>query len=210
MGILNMRAVVFICALLALAALVSACPKWTLYKQCDSSWGNKKLGTSSSQTICSAGCAMSSVAMALASYDEKINGDLVNPGNLNSWLNSNGGYEDSDLIVWSSVDKLGKVTFKEEVGSLSTSDLGKYVSDCYPVIANVRSGTHWVLITGATSSSQTWEVNDPGFSSTTYSYSDMSEFVVYTTSGGKSAFKRYVQAADHQNGEALLSDAQNF
>ncbi len=47
----------------------------------------------------------------------------------------------------------------------------------------VRSGTHWVLITGATSSPNNWEVNDPGFSQTTYSYSDMSEFVVYSTSG---------------------------
>lgn len=62
---------------------------------------SKKLGTSSSQTICTAGCAMSSVAMALASYSEKISGDLVNPGNLNNWLNNHNGYADTDLIVWS-------------------------------------------------------------------------------------------------------------
>ena len=37
---------------------------WTEYKQCDSKWGNNQLGTCS-QTICSAGCAMSSVAMIL-------------------------------------------------------------------------------------------------------------------------------------------------
>ena len=37
---------------------------WTAYKQCDSKWGSNKLGTCS-QTICSAGCAMSSVAMIL-------------------------------------------------------------------------------------------------------------------------------------------------
>lgn len=37
---------------------------WTEYKQCDSKWGSNKLGTCS-QTICSAGCAMSSVAMIL-------------------------------------------------------------------------------------------------------------------------------------------------
>jgi hypothetical protein len=38
---------------------------WTEYKQCDSSWGSNGLGTCS-QTICSAGCAMSSVAMILS------------------------------------------------------------------------------------------------------------------------------------------------
>lgn len=37
---------------------------WTEYKQCDSRWGGNQLGTCS-QTICSAGCAMSSVAMIL-------------------------------------------------------------------------------------------------------------------------------------------------
>ncbi len=108
---------------------------------------------------------MSSVAMALASYGEKINGDLANPGNLNSWLNSHGGYADSDLIVWSgalrsplspssssfpflfptnqqkkkkAINSLGTLKFKEEVGSLSTSSLGGFVSQCLPVIANVR------------------------------------------------------------------------
>ena len=59
-----------------------------------------KLGTSSN-TICSAGCAMSCVAMALATYKEDINGNLANPGNLNTWLNKNGGYASGDLIVWS-------------------------------------------------------------------------------------------------------------
>ena len=37
---------------------------WTEFKQCDSRWANEQLGTCS-QTICSAGCAMSSVAMIL-------------------------------------------------------------------------------------------------------------------------------------------------
>ena len=38
--------------------------------------------------------------MALASYGTYLNGALVNPGSLNQWLNANGGYADSDLIVW--------------------------------------------------------------------------------------------------------------
>merc|ERR1711974_362372 len=132
-------------------SLASSCPAWKMYKQCDSEWGDAQLGTSSSQTICTAGCAMSCVAMAIASYQEKINNALTNPGNLNDWLINNNGYASSDLIIWSAVDGLGKVHFKEEVGSLSSSSIANFVSKCYPVIVNVRSGTHWVLITGTTS-----------------------------------------------------------
>ncbi len=43
---------------------------WVLYKQCDSQWANEKLGTCATQTICSAGCAMTSVAMILATRNE--------------------------------------------------------------------------------------------------------------------------------------------
>lgn len=76
----------------------------------------------------------------------------------------------------------------EEVSSLSQSTLGKYVAACYPVIVNVRSGTHWVLITGATSNPNVWEVNDPYFNQSTYDYSGMSEFVVYTPTGSNKSF----------------------
>merc|ERR1712063_128829 len=157
-----------------------------------------QLGTSSSQTICTAGCAMSCVAMAMASYQEKINNGLTNPGNLNDWLINNNGYADSDLIIWSSVDGLGKVHFKEEVDTLSASDIANFVNKCYPVIVNVRSGTHWVLITGTTSNSDVFEVNDPYFSNTTYSLSDMSEFVVYNLSGSNSSIRRFKNKIKNQ------------
>jgi hypothetical protein len=63
------------------------------------------LGTSAN-TICKAGCAMSSVAMGLSGA-----GHNYNPSTLNSWLKSNGGYVSGDLIVWGSVSKIG-MTFK--------------------------------------------------------------------------------------------------
>jgi len=37
---------------------------FVLYKQCDTRWGSQQLGTCS-ETICSAGCLMTSLAMAL-------------------------------------------------------------------------------------------------------------------------------------------------
>lgn len=74
---------------------------YPMYKQCDSAWGHEQLGTSSN-TICSAGCLMTSVAMAL-----KGTGHNFNPSTLNSWLKSHGGYASGDLFVWGSVNSLG-------------------------------------------------------------------------------------------------------
>ena len=39
---------------------------WVMYKQCDSRWAYQQLGWCSGLTICTAGCAMSSAAMMLA------------------------------------------------------------------------------------------------------------------------------------------------
>ncbi len=69
------------------------CPKWILYKQCGESWSNDRLGTSSKNTICTAGCAMSSVSMYL-----QTRGISSNPGSLNAWLTKNGGYVSGDEL----------------------------------------------------------------------------------------------------------------
>lgn len=71
------------------------------FKQCDQRWAKEQLGTSSN-TICSAGCAMSSVAMGLAGV-----GKNFNPSSLNQWLKAHGGYVQQDLIVWGSVSPIG-------------------------------------------------------------------------------------------------------
>src|SRR5687768_10902377 len=69
-----------------------------LFKQCDSRWGNNRLGTGP-ETVCQAGCAMSSVSMIINSKGHAN----INPGSLNSWLISNGGFASGDLLVWTSV-----------------------------------------------------------------------------------------------------------
>ena len=95
-----------------LLVLVAAafCRTYPLFKQCDSRWGSHQLGTSSA-TICSAGCAMSSVAMGLAGV-----GKNYNPGTLNDWLKGHGGYVSGDLIVWGSVSPIG-LAFKAKVAN---------------------------------------------------------------------------------------------
>ena len=83
---------------------------YPLYKQCDPKWAQERLGTSSN-TICGAGCLMSSAAMAL-----KGTGHDFNPSTLNRWLTSHGGYASGDSFIWASIDKLG-VKFQGKVGN---------------------------------------------------------------------------------------------
>jgi len=46
------------------------------------------------------------MAMCLAGLGVKVNGQTSDPGTLNAWLKSNGGFS-GDLFVWGSVTKLG-------------------------------------------------------------------------------------------------------
>lgn len=144
---------------------------WTMYKQCDSSWGGNQLGTCS-DTICSAGCAMSSVAMMLTTK-----GTSKNPGQLNSWLKSNGGYSSGCLINWASVNAFHTVTY---IGKQhpSESEICNGLAAKHGLIANVHNGGHWVLLTGCNGGG-VYRVNDPGYSTTTYKHSDIVEIAVY-------------------------------
>ena len=82
---------------------------YPMFKQCDSAWKNDQLGTSSN-TICSAGCLMSSASMGLAGT---VKPDIT-PAMLNKWLTQNGGYVSGDLFVWAAINTFG-VTFQGKV-----------------------------------------------------------------------------------------------
>jgi hypothetical protein len=153
------------------ATTAGAC-NWTAYKQCDPAWKNEKLGTSPTNTICSAGCAMSSLSMYLTTRGHKYT-----PGTLNKWLNGHGGYADGDLLVWGAVNSLG-VSYQGKETDVSVATLTAGLAACHGIIANVRSKTHWVLLTGHASGS-TFNVHDPGFAQATYDTSEMSSFAVY-------------------------------
>lgn len=149
--------------IIALAVLVTLALARTypMYKQCDSRWGSEKLGTSAN-TICQAGCAMSSCAMGLAGT-----GHNYNPSTLNKWLIGNGGYVSGDLLVWGAIGKIG-LTFEGKVGNSQIKaklDAGKVV------VCNVHNGGHWVLAYAY--SGDNIMVNDPGFSTTSYSLSQI-------------------------------------
>lgn len=139
-----------------LLIIFSNCRSYPLYSQCDSKWANDKMGTGS-KTICQIGCLMSSAAMALSGC-----GKSYNPGTLNKWLTSNGGYSSGNLFVWSSIGKLG-LSFQ---GFFGNNVLKAKLDAGYIVICNVRGGSHWVLATGY--SGDNIKVNDPGYSVSSY------------------------------------------
>jgi len=144
---------------------------WAAYKQCDSRWANDELGTSSN-TICSAGCAMSSLAMYLTTR-----GHEFTPHSLNEWLKGNSGYASGDLLVWSAADKLG-LSYQGQEHDVSVDVLTAGLEKCHGIIANVRDGSHWVLLTSH-AGGDSFNVHDPGFNQATYTTSEMGAISVY-------------------------------
>ena len=145
---------------------------WISYKQCDSRWAQEPLGTSTSNTICRAGCAMSSVAMYLSTR-----GHTQTPESLNRWLVAHEGYVSNDLLVWGAVNSFG-VRFQSMETGVSSATLQSGLAACHGIVANVRGGSHWVLLTGF-AGGDSFTVNDPGFSQATYPLSEMLRFAVY-------------------------------
>jgi len=128
--------------------------------QQNGAWAGTRLGTSPTETIGSAGCAITAVAMMLQFYD--INPD---PGVFNAWLTANGGYAFDDMLIWNAVTAYsgGRVTFSGWLGP----DLGVIEAEldaARPVIAEVQlnGNQHFVLLTGYTLSGGL-VINDPWF-----------------------------------------------
>jgi hypothetical protein len=166
--------------ILALALIVAVLSRnYPLYKQCDNAWRNEQLGTSSN-TICSAGCLMSSTAMALAGT-----GHSFNPSTLNAWLKTHGGYVSGDLMVWGAINSLG-LTFK---GKVANSQIKANLDKGNVVICNVHNGGHWVLATGY--SGDNIMVNDPGYPTTSYALSQIvdGQNGIYSTVGAQDNVK---------------------
>jgi len=144
---------------------------WVMYKQCDSQWGSYQIG-SCDETICSVGCAMSSVSMMLATK-----GAAVDPHSLNQYLTDNGGYADGCNIIWAYADAFGVTSFQGK----ETADEAAICSGLnqgHGIIANVNNGGHWVLLTGCLGNG-VFTVNDPGFKKDTYTFDEISVEAVY-------------------------------
>lgn len=97
-------------------------------------------------------------------------GSQQTPSTLNTWLKGHGGYVSQDLFVWASINPLG-VRF---AGFIKNSAIASNIAQDNIVIVNVHNGGHWVLVTSMINS-DTVAVNDPGYSTTSYTLSQIVE-----------------------------------
>jgi hypothetical protein len=138
-----------------------------LYAQGDERWGGLYLGGSSTR-IRRAGCAMTATAMAIS----KISGVLIDPGQLEEYLDAHHGYAGTALKWDVAAQSRGlKATWPFPAWSLATID--KELEAGRPVVAGVdyRPGSggggggtdHWVTITARSikDNKVTYTAHDP-------------------------------------------------
>jgi hypothetical protein len=113
----------------------------------------------------------------LISYVRQTKGANVDPSSLDSWLTNNGGYASGCNIYWAKVDAFGVTTF-QGIEKANESEICSGLSKNHGIIANVNNGGHWVLLTGCAGNG-VFYVNDPGYSRTTYSMSEIVQEAVY-------------------------------
>jgi hypothetical protein len=127
--------------------------------QQESRWASAQLGASPQESIGSAGCAVTSVAMLLTYY-----GVQTSPRRLNDWLTANGGYAEGDLLIWTRLSDYVPNRFRytgwhsPEPGVINAElNAGR------PVVAEVRLGRnqHFIVIAGR--SGDDYTINDPWF-----------------------------------------------
>ncbi|WP_164014593.1 transglycosylase SLT domain-containing protein [Pyxidicoccus trucidator] len=135
-----------------------------MYKQGDDQWGSRRLGTGSS--VGAAGCAMTATAMAVS----KITGQTINPGEMDAYLDKNGGYS-GNALNWGTAAKMGGLSAAKSPWNLDT--INKQIDAGRPVVVGVdyRAGSnggangtdHWITITGRGSENgkPVYYANDP-------------------------------------------------
>jgi hypothetical protein len=128
--------------------------------QQDPAWAAAPLGSSPTETIGSAGCAITAVTMMLRYY-----GIDTDPGAFNAWLTASGGYAFGDQLIWDAVTRYsgGRLTFSGWTGPDMNIIRGELDAG-RPVVAEVRLGAnqHFVLLTGYTQDDGVI-INDPWF-----------------------------------------------
>lgn len=130
------------------------------------------------KTICDVGCLMSSTSMGIAGksiYIDAATYTESTPKTLNVWLRDNQGYSNNDLIETQVPLINPERIFWPEDAFHKTNDLPyetivEYLDIGRVVIANVNQGGHFVLLIGYSTDLDTFYVNDPGYSRSTYSY----------------------------------------
>ena len=129
------------------------------FAQSDPRWAGDPLGPSTTDTLSSAGCAVASCAMILASY-----GVDTDPQRLNDWLKQNHGFTEQAWLEWKVAAQLSpeKVKFIYE-DDPSFHEIDSNLEEGNPVIVRLRypSGiTHFVVVCGK--DGYDYLITDPG------------------------------------------------
>lgn len=188
----------------ALAAIVhgahveSVAPyKFPLYKQCDPRWGSDMMGVNGPYhraTICREGCAMSCIAMALngMGYVLPGTGNSVDPGSLNAYLVTHGGYHcaggDCDNLVLTAPDAItgGRMRYVGEWPAISLDlrslpGLAKQEAMWLAHVRSPRTGrvTHFVALLEYLNATDEFSVLDPGYEKSRYARVNVSDLLFY-------------------------------
>lgn len=151
--------------MLFFSQLVSADFNW--FSQGDERWKQDKLGTSKKTTIGRSGCVLSCLSMLL---NAEASNPYITPGDLNSWLRSNGGYSGARMR-WQIPGEIdGNGMGFELVAQIARSNDWKFLSEQMSkgnkVIVKVKGRrSHWVLVTkqnGPFNKASSYLINDPG------------------------------------------------
>jgi len=143
------------------------------YQQCGHSWSSDPLGHCA-VTMCQAGCAVTCSAMLL-----EANGVSVDPGQLNSWLDNNGGFDPNCYLYWTVVDNYPgcSMAYVLSPPPYSLSAIRSEIDAGNPVIVEVDldpSPTfvqHFIVVSGYSgsgTSTEDFHVLDPLQSNSTF------------------------------------------
>jgi hypothetical protein len=127
------------------------------FRQCGDPWRNDQLGFCAGKTICSHGCAITSIAMVFKHF--RLNTD---PQHLNNWLKGHSGYADGCNVKWTTAANMSSDI--DYVAMVYGEDWGRLNSELeagYPVIVEVTNayGMHFVVATHHDGG--TYYINDP-------------------------------------------------
>jgi len=141
--------------------------EFSQWKQYDPSWASIPLGTSSS-TIKSAGCLVTSVAIQIAKSGTTVTIPNFNPGTFVQQLNATGTGFTGPNYYWNAPVNSGVAPNFVHVGDVmltgSTSqraaEMQRYQSQGYYIVIRAKTNQHWVALDRVEGG--TVYINDPG------------------------------------------------
>jgi hypothetical protein len=162
----------------------AAARNYQMFGQAQKEWAKDIMAGTT--TLQNSGCVVSSIAMALRTAGISVDGEDCTPGALNKFIADNKGYASGSLLIWSTINKLPRVTWQGK-HKVNHGTIRKLLADgSNALIMNVKNGEHWVLVESpATDSSGTYVCCDPGNGSgvrKAYSLKEVKDLSVYRIS----------------------------